>query len=69
MHVIVNAYWEPLDFDVPPLDNRAAWRRCIDTYLDPPDDICEWASAQPLQGSICRVEPRSVVLLFARSDA
>ena len=35
MHLIVNAYWEPLEFEVPPLDNpQEPWRCCIDTYRE-----------------------------------
>ena len=69
MHMLVSAYWEPLAFEVPPLtDPRKAWRCCVNTYLDPPHDICEWSAAPSLQGATCRVEPRSVVLLFARAD-
>src|SRR3984893_4221439 len=33
---------------------------CVGTSLDPPDDICGWADAHALQGSTCRVKPRSV---------
>lgn len=34
MHVIVNAYWEALDFDLPVLkDGTANWRRWIDAAL------------------------------------
>ena len=66
LHIIINAYWEPLEFEIPVLDPpHESWRRCIDTYLDPPDDICGWASARALQSSTCRVEPRSLVLLLA----
>jgi glycogen operon protein len=69
MHLIVNAYWEPLDFELPPLeDPREGWRRCLDTYFDPPDDICDLASAPRLQRSIYRAQPRSVALLFANSE-
>ena len=68
MHIIVNAYWEPLDFELPPPDNEAeAWRRCIDTSLDSPDDICAWADAPRLQALSYRAAHRSVVLLFAYS--
>ena len=43
MHIILNAYWEPLDFELPILKNgRENWRRWIDTALDPPHEICEW---------------------------
>jgi isoamylase len=68
LHIIINAYWEALKFEVPALDQaQEAWRRCVDTSLDPPDDICGWADAQRLPGSTCRVQPRSIVLLLARA--
>ena len=51
LHLIVNAYWEPLEFEIPPLEETESWRRCVDTYLDPPDDICGWADAPSVQGS------------------
>ena len=65
-HVIVNAYWEPLDFELPPLDNAAEnpWRRWIDTALDSPDDIFEWERAEPVPGYVYRAESRSVVMLL-----
>jgi glycogen operon protein len=67
LHIIINAYWEPLDFELPPLtDQQEAWRRCIDTYLDPPDDILRWAQAPQQESSIYRVQPRSMVVLFGR---
>jgi len=68
LHLIANAYWEPLEFEVPPLEGQKSWRRCVDTYLDPPDDIRRWEDAQILQGSACRVQPRSVVILLASAD-
>ena len=68
LHLIANAYWEPLEFEVPPLGGQKSWRRCVDTYLDPPDDIRRWEDAQILQGSACRVQPRSVVILLANAD-
>jgi len=69
LHVMINAYWEPLDFEIPWLGGaNEKWRRCIDTSLDSPDDICEWAAAPKVQGSACRVQPRSVaVLMVARN--
>ncbi len=64
-HIIMNAYWEPLDFELPILNDGAAhWRRWIDTALDPPDDIAEWNAGQPIAGTIYRAGPRSVVVLI-----
>jgi isoamylase len=67
LHVILNAYWEPLDFELPSLATgaRDPWRRWIDTFLDSPNDIVEWEQAQPVTGQTYRTEPRSVVVLFA----
>jgi glycogen operon protein len=67
LHLIINAYWEPLEFEVPPLEAGASWRRRVDTYLDPPDDICAWADGPMLLSLSYRVQPRSVVLLFAET--
>ena len=69
LHLIVNAYWEGLEFEIPPLEAGAAWRRCIDTYLDAPDDICSWTRAPRLQGLTYRVQPRSLVVLLANAGA
>jgi isoamylase len=65
-HVILNAYWQPLDFELPRLDYAAEnpWRRWIDTALDSPHDILEWAKAEPLHGYNYRAESRSVVMLY-----
>jgi glycogen operon protein len=65
-HVMLNAYWEPLDFELPPPGEKDnPWRRWIDTSLDSPQDIVEWENARPIQERAYRVERRSVVVLFA----
>ena len=67
LHVIINAYWEALEFEVPALaEPQESWRRCVDTYLGPPDDICGWTKAQSLQRPTCLVQPRSLVVLLAK---
>jgi len=64
-YVMLNAYWEPLDFELPPVRSGAgAWRRWIDTALDPPDEICDWHSAPLVSGRIYGAGPRSVAVLF-----
>jgi isoamylase len=65
LHLIINAYWEALQFEIPALEAQEPWRRCIDTYRDPPEDFCAWADAQPVPGSTYLVQPRSVVILLA----
>lgn len=62
-HFILNAWWEPLEFELPEL-KHGQWRRWIDTSLDSPNDIVPWEDAPPLQGSTYRMGERSVVILF-----
>jgi isoamylase len=66
-HVILNAYWEPLEFELPSVANggRHPWCRWIDTFLDSPHDIVDWERAPSVPGHRYRAEPRSVVVLFA----
>ena len=70
-HLIFNAYWEPLDFDLPPVTggDKNPWRRLIDTSLDPPQDIASHKDSQPVPGLTYRVGPRSVVFLSANNLA
>jgi isoamylase len=68
--VILNAYWEPLEFELPALPHDAgdAWRRWIDTSLDSPHDIADWEEALSVPGLTYRMEPRSMVVLFTGLD-
>ena len=47
LHGMLNAYWEPLTFELPPVpaESQQRWRRCIDTALASPDDIYPWEKA------------------------
>jgi isoamylase len=69
-HMIVNAYWEPLEFALPSLDDHGghAWCRWIDTSLDSPFDIVEWKTAPAIPGLRYRAEARSVVVLFGNLE-
>jgi glycogen operon protein len=69
-HMMFNAYWEPLTFELPLAGARPsqAWRRCIDTALASPDDICPWPDAPVVAQSTYGAQPRSVVLLAQRLD-
>ncbi len=68
LHLILNAYWEPLDFELPIPDVPAdGWRRVIDTSLEAPDDIALDPARATIVGSTTyRAEARSVVLLGIR---
>ena len=67
MHLIINAYWEPLDFELPPWTPGALepWRRWIDTALDSPNDIGPWGAGPAVSSPTYRAEARSVVVLYA----
>jgi isoamylase len=66
-HMILNAYWEALDFELPRVAKTSAnpWSRWIDTALDSPRDIVLWETAEPVPGYSYHAEARSVVMLFA----
>jgi pullulanase/glycogen debranching enzyme len=65
LHGMLNAYWEPLRFELPPVpgESQQRWRRCIDTALASPDDISRWERAAPVTQPAYVVQPRSVVFL------
>ena len=69
MYLILNAYWEPLDFELPPLgdDGAGSWRRWIDTSLESPQDIVPWQTAPPLSSHTYRAAAHSVVVLFGET--
>jgi isoamylase len=57
--VLVNAWWEPLDFVIPPVRDGLTWRAGIDSY-----DPAATAAAAPQQaGDRVTVGPRSVTVL------
>ena len=63
-YFILNAYWGPLEFELPPL-SAGSWRRWIDTALDSPNDIVPWEHARDVSGKVYPTAARSVVMLFA----
>jgi len=63
-HVIVNAYWHPLEFELPGTRGGGPWQRCLDTSLESPDDIVEVERAPAIPDGTYRASPRSVVVLF-----
>jgi len=65
LHVLLNAYWEPLDFQLPDPDAGKFWYRIVDTALPPGKDFAPPELASPLNQPIYPVEARSVVVLLA----
>jgi glycogen operon protein len=66
--LILNAYWEPLVFELPQMERGYSWHRWIDTGLESPDDIVPWEIAPLVAGDSYRTEARSVVMLFANDE-
>jgi glycogen operon protein len=62
---MLNAYWEPLQFELPRSDAtwRGSWRRLLDTSLPSPHDVCSWYEAQEITAAACTVQPRSIAVL------
>jgi len=67
LYVALNAYWESLTFELPSPTAKCGWRRVIDTALPSPHDIAERGAEPVVTGVTYRAEPRSVVVLLARS--
>jgi len=67
-HLILSAYWEPLEFELPILKKGGAWHRWIDTGLDSPNDIVSWDTAPPISGENYRIESRAVAMLVTTSS-
>jgi len=69
-YLIFNAYWEPLEFELPPIEaGYGSWRRWIDTFRDSPEDIVPWLEAPIVPENIYRAGPRSVIVLWAAADS
>jgi len=65
-HIMVNAWWNPLPFELPPLPEQAGhWRRWLDTSLPSPADIVPLADAPPVEEGSYRLPPRSLAVLIA----
>ena len=68
LHVIFNAYWEPLDFELPLLDDSLdGWRRIVDTSLDAPHDLSlTFSEGAVVATRDYRAAERSIVIMAAR---
>ncbi len=68
IYVALNAYWEPLTFQVPASPTGRRWRRTIDTALPSPDDALglDEGPVIPLLHRY-RVEGRSMIVLVSEA--
>jgi glycogen operon protein len=65
IHVLLNMYWGPLDFDLPVLDGRG-WHLAVDTAEDAPLDAAEPGQEKRVTGGSFSAQGRSVVVLVSR---
>ncbi|PQO43956.1 glycogen debranching protein GlgX [Blastopirellula marina] len=63
-HFILNAYWEPLEFELPQMP-AGPWRRWIDTSLESPHDIVPRDQSPPHEGYVYPAGARSMAVLVS----
>lgn len=67
IHLLFNAFWEELEYELPALPTGQTWCRVIDTNLAPPHDIHDAHHSPPLSSTRYRAAARSVVVLLAEN--
>lgn len=67
LHVIFNAYWQPLCFELPLLNQGDLWHRIVDTALTSSEDFRALDTAPTIDGNKYLAEARSSVVLMAKS--
>jgi glycogen operon protein len=66
IYVAMNAYWEPLTFEIPPLRGKS-WHLAVDTSQSSPDDVYRTGEEPRLHNQkIIDLAARSVVVLVGR---
>jgi len=64
LHILLNAFWKPLAFELPKLETGRTWRRIVNTALPSPKDFCEFVAAPVVNKDTFDASPRSVVVLM-----
>jgi glycogen operon protein len=65
IHIMINAFWEKLQFQLPVLKNGKKWHQIIDTYQNHPHDFNAPAHATQVGNGTIDVMDRSVMVLMA----
>jgi glycogen operon protein len=66
LHIMLNAYWEALEFELPIIGHGDRWHRIIDTSLPLPGAFSELAQATPIEDHTYKLEARSSVVLMVK---
>jgi glycogen operon protein len=64
-HIILNMYWEPLDFELPVIEGRR-WHMVINTDADAPNDIVDEKDAMMVETNAVNVMGRSCMVLISK---
>jgi len=66
LHVMINAYWENLAFELPVLSKNPSgkWVKIIDTAETSPNDIKNIKDGTPIKGNLVELKDRSIMVLF-----
>jgi isoamylase len=64
IHVMLNAYWEPLTFELPPPGGGKRWHRIVDTSKESPEDFIELSRSDAILDATYRVDSRSSALVL-----
>lgn len=65
IHVMVNAYWKSLKFQIPGLKDKK-WCKIIDTSVAAPEDFCEAGKGKIIDRKKINVMDRSIIVLKAQ---
>lgn len=65
LHIMMNMYWEPLDFAVPSI-NGLKWGLLADTSLKSPEDFSDRDSMSSVDAPSFNVQGRSIAILLTR---
>jgi glycogen operon protein len=69
-HIMLNAYWKPLEFELPPAPDNlgGAWRLFVDTHRNVPESYAIQADLLTVKETTYLVHDRSVVVLAASAN-
>ena len=65
IHVMMNMYWQPLEFELPSVTGRS-WFRTVDTALLQTNDFSDPGTEVSISGSVYLVSALSVVVLVSK---
>jgi len=63
--VMMNMYWQPLEFALPAITGRD-WFRAVDSALAHPNDFSDPGTEVSISGSVYVAGARSVVVLISK---